>query len=161
MRGWMKVSAKAEVDRVLPWPETPGSVDMGVGALGDAHNVAWEEEGTEREAAEAHMGHIDMGQPHCGTGEAAVAAGSNSRDMEPCIHKVLGLPAGMSGSDYTVSSGPYPAASPVGLPADGDRSSCRPGSVLQTNRVLSRLGSREALQCKIGSVMAVSGDSII
>ena len=31
---------KAEgVDRVLQWPETPESVDMGAGALGDAHNA--------------------------------------------------------------------------------------------------------------------------
>jgi hypothetical protein len=106
------------------------------------------------------MGHIDMGQPHCGTGEAAVAAGSNSRDTGSCIHKVLDHPAGMAGSDYTASCGQYPAASPAGPPADDDRSSCRPGSVLQTNRVLSRLGNREALQCKIRGGVAVAGYGI-
>jgi hypothetical protein len=66
----------------------------------------------------------------------------------------------MAGSDYTASSGPYLAAFPAGLPADGDRSSCRPGSVLQTNRVLSWFGSREALQCKIGGGIAVAGEGI-
>ena len=41
MRGQMEAFALEEgVDKVLPWPETPGSVGMGVGALEDAHSAA-------------------------------------------------------------------------------------------------------------------------
>jgi hypothetical protein len=92
------------------------------------------------------MARIDMGQPHCGTGEEVAVAGSSSRDTGSCIHKEQDRSADTVDSDYTVSSGPYLAASPAARPADDDRSSCRLGRVLQTNRVLGWVRSCEALR---------------
>lgn len=108
------------------------------------------------------MAHIDMEQRHCGTGEPAAAAGSNSLGMGSCIHKVWGRPAGTASSDCTASSGPYPAASPAGPPADDDRSSCRLGSLLQTNRVLSESGLElRGAALHDGGEIAVAGDGIV
>lgn len=125
------------------------------GAWDDAHSVVAEAEEIEREEHEAavvaHMGHIDMDQQRCDcdTGEpVAAAAGSNSRGTGSYSHRVLGRPAGTAGFGYTVVFfGPSPAASLAGLPADDDRSSCRRGSLLQTNRVLGQFGSCESQRC--------------
>jgi hypothetical protein len=89
------------------------------------------------------MARTGRARRRCGNEEAAVAVDSRPRGTGSCIHSPWARPAGTAGwdSDCTVSSAPYPVAFPAALPADDDRSSCRLGMLLQTDRVLRRVGT--------------------